>query len=151
MGRLFNEFLISNNLEQLIYEPTHLRDEGSQSCIDLICTDQPFFFTETGVLPSLDTHSKHNIVHGTLNINIPCPPPYKRKIWDYKNANIHQIRADLGNVNWRDLFFKLNVSEKTLLFTDVFSNIIDKHISNKIITCNKKICPRDHPRSKNCN
>ena len=43
MGRLFNDFLISNNLDQLINEPTHIRDDGSQSCIDLICTDQPFF------------------------------------------------------------------------------------------------------------
>ena len=77
LGRLFTDFLISNHLEQLISEPTHIRDDGSQSCIDLICTDQPFLFTETGTFPSLDTHSKHNIVHGTLNINIPCPPPYK--------------------------------------------------------------------------
>ena len=33
-GRLFNNFLISNHLEQLINEPTHVRDDGSQSCID---------------------------------------------------------------------------------------------------------------------
>ena len=37
MGRLFNDFLISNNLEQLINEPTYVRDDGSQSRIDLIC------------------------------------------------------------------------------------------------------------------
>ena len=48
-GRVFNNFLISNNLEELINEPTHIRDDGSQSCIDLICTDQSYIFTETGV------------------------------------------------------------------------------------------------------
>ena len=63
-GRSFNNFLISNQLEQLISEPTHVRDDGSQSCIDLICTDQPYIFTETGVLSSLHSHSKHNIIHG---------------------------------------------------------------------------------------
>ena len=36
-------FDISNNLEEFINEPTHIRD-GSQSCIDLICTNQPYFF-----------------------------------------------------------------------------------------------------------
>ena len=66
-GRVFNDFLISNNLEELINEPTHIRDDGSQSCLDLICTNQPYFFTETGVLPSIDPHSKHNIIHGSLN------------------------------------------------------------------------------------
>ena len=40
-GRVFNKFLISNNLVELIYEHTHNRDDGSPSCIYLICTDQP--------------------------------------------------------------------------------------------------------------
>ena len=75
-GRLFNNFLISNHLEQLIDEPTHVHDDGSQSCIDLICTDQPSTFMETGVLSSLDPpHSKHNIIRGSVNESIPCPPP----------------------------------------------------------------------------
>ena len=82
-GRVFNIFLISNNLDELINEPTHIRDDGSQSCIDLICTDQPFIFTDTGVLQSLDPHSKHKIIYSTLNFHTPCPPPYKRKVWDY--------------------------------------------------------------------
>ena len=38
-GRVFNNFLISNNLEELINEHTHIRDDDSQSCIDLIYTD----------------------------------------------------------------------------------------------------------------
>ena len=42
-GRTLSNFILSNNLDELINEPTHIRDDGSQSCIDLICTDQPFF------------------------------------------------------------------------------------------------------------
>ena len=98
-GCLFNNVLASNHLEQLINEPTHVRDDGSQSCIDLICTDQPFTFIEAGVLSSLDPCSKHNIIHGTINISAPCPPPYKRNIWDYKSANTDKIRADLLKLN----------------------------------------------------
>ena len=68
-------------------------------CIDLICTDQPFTFMETGVCSSLDPCSKHNIihntiVHSTININMP----YQQKIWDYKSAKIYEIRADLLKV-----------------------------------------------------
>ena len=63
-GCTLSNFIISNNLDELINELTHIRDDGSQSCIDLICTDQPLFFSETGVLPSLDSHSKHNIIYG---------------------------------------------------------------------------------------
>ena len=103
---------------------------GSQSCIDLIITDQPYIFTETGVLPSLDLHCKHNIIHGALNVNIPPPPPppYKRKIWVYKTAKVDLIRNDLLNVNWLELFYNLNVSEMSLLFSDVFLDIMVKRI-----------------------
>ena len=34
-GRIVSNFLVSNNLEELINEPTYIRDDGTQSCIDL--------------------------------------------------------------------------------------------------------------------
>ena len=123
-GRLFSNFLLSNNLEELINEPTHIRDDGTQTCIDLICTDQPYLFTDTRVLLTLDPHSKHNIIHGTLNFNFPSPPPYKRKVWDYKSAKINLIHEELSNTNWNDLFFNLNSNEMCLLFTDTFLGIM---------------------------
>ena len=140
-GRFFNNFLISNNLEQLINEPTHVRDNGAQSCIDLICTDQRFTFMEIGVCSSLGSCSKHNIIYSTININIPCPPPYKRNIWDYKSAKIDETRADLLKLNWHDLFSYLNGDEKCLVFTDTFLDIMGKHIPNKMITCNDEDAP----------
>ena len=44
VGRIFCNFLVSNNLAKLINEPTHIRDDGTQTCIGLICTDQPYIF-----------------------------------------------------------------------------------------------------------
>ena len=137
-GRAFNNFLISNNLEELINEPIHIRDNGSQSCINLICTDQPYVFTEIGVLPSLDPHSKHNIIHGSLSFHNPYPPPHKRKVWDYKTAKIDLIRNDLFNANWKHLFSGSNTAEISLAFTDMLLSIFSRYISNKIITCNEK-------------
>ena len=49
-----------------------------------------------------------------------------------------RIRDDLLNVNWNVLFFNLNVSEMTLGFTEIFFEIMSKHITHKIITCNDK-------------
>ena len=146
-----NNFLISNNLDELINEPTHIRDDGSQSCIDLICTDQPFIFTDTGVLQSLDPHSKHKIIYSTLNFHTPCPPPpppYKPKVWDYKTAKTNSIRKDLSNINWLTLFLNLNVNEMSLVFADTFLSILSQHISNKIITCNDKDAPWITPKVK---
>ena len=140
-GVFFNNFLISNNLEELTNEPTHIRDDGSQPCMDLICTDQPYVFTEVGVLPSLDPHSKHHIIHGTLNFHNPSPPPYKRGVWEYKTAKIDLIRNDLLNTNWESLFLGLNTDEMSLVFTDTLLSIFSRYISNNIITCNDKDAP----------
>ena len=93
------------------------------------------------MLSSLDTHSKHNIIRGNLTVNIPRPPSFKRKIWDYKSAKTNLIREDVLNVNWKDLSHNLNVSEKSIVFTDTFLNIILKHISNKVLTFNQKDAP----------
>ena len=40
-----------------------------QTRIDLICIDQPNIFTESGVLPSLDVHSKHQIILPSLDVH----------------------------------------------------------------------------------
>ena len=81
-------------------------------------------------------------------VNIPAPPPYKRKIWEYKSANFTKIRNKLGNINWHELFANLNVSEMTLLFTDLFLDVMNKHISNKVVTFNDKDAPRITPQVK---
>ena len=147
-GRIMSDLLLSNNFEELINEPTHLRDSGSQSCIDLICTDQPHYFTNSGVMPSLDSHSKHSIIHGTLNFHIPIPPPYKRKVWDYKAAKVDLIRKDLTDTNWHDLFLDLNVHEMSLIFSDVLMNTFSKYIPNRTVICNDRDAPWVTPALK---
>ena len=42
IGRFFSHFLLSNNLVKFINEPT--RDDGTQTCIGLICTELPYIF-----------------------------------------------------------------------------------------------------------
>ena len=78
-GTALEELIETNNLYQLIDEPTNIRGE-SMTCIDLIITDQPNLFMEYGVHPSLDEHCQHKIIFGELNISLPCPPPYKRTV-----------------------------------------------------------------------
>ena len=57
-GSALDEFIESNNLSQLIGEPTNIRTTG-MSCIDLIITDQPNLFVDFGVHSSPDDHCQH--------------------------------------------------------------------------------------------
>ena len=118
--------------------PNRVKDDGSQSCIDLTCTNQPFLFVDSGVLPSLDPHSKHNIVHGRLNFHTPSPPPYKRRIWDYNKAKIDEIPKKLTETNWHSLFHHLSPEEMSLVFTDTVLDIFSRNIPNKTVTCHDK-------------
>ena len=32
------------------------------------------------------------------------PPPYKRLIWDYRNANVEAINSAIESFNWENAF-----------------------------------------------
>ena len=54
-GSASEEFIESNNLVQLIDEPTNIRTTGV-SCVELIITDEPNLSVDFGVHPSLDNN-----------------------------------------------------------------------------------------------
>ena len=94
-GKALSNFCLLNNLKQIIDEPTHIPRDGIQTCIDLILTGQPYSFVESGVIPSPDPCCKHQIIFGKVNFSVPCPPPYKRRLWKYELANVTWIREHL--------------------------------------------------------
>ena len=140
-GQTLCELSISNNLEELISEPTHIRDDGSQSCIDLIFTDQKYAFTDVQVIPHSEAQSKHLIVHGKINFSVPCPPPYRRKVWNYDRANPTKISADWNSVDWDNSFLNRDINEMASIFSEKFMLIMSENIPNRIVTCNDKDAP----------
>ena len=89
-GIAFDILTTDLGLQQLTSEPTHFMGD-SKSCIDLIFTDQPNLFLESGVHPSLQEQCHHQIIFGKLSIKSPSPPPYRRRIWHYDRANATAI------------------------------------------------------------
>ena len=72
-----------HNFHQIISEPTHLLPH-SNSCTDLIFTDQPNVLANCGTHSSLNSKCHHQITLCKLNLNIEYPAPYERLVWDYK-------------------------------------------------------------------
>ena len=100
-GKIFEPHTSELGLHQLISEATHIMGD-SKSCIDLIFTDQPNLFLESGVHPSLHEQCHHQIVYGELSVKNLAPPPYYRKVWFYDRANVYAIRKCIQNFRWRD-------------------------------------------------
>ena len=83
-----------------------------------------------------------------LNFNIPSPPKYKRKVWDYQKGDFRNLRGDLSKIKWNELFANRTVDEMTECFTTTFLYLVGKHVPSKIITVNDKHAPWVTPEVK---
>ena len=139
-----NEFVESNDLVQLIDQPTNIEPRGI-SCVDLIITDQLNLFVDFGIRSSLDNCCHHQIIHGEVNLSVPSPPSYKREVWEYSKANKSEIWTSLRKVDWES---KFTVDQMTKEFTMVVMEIIDRFIPNKLIKFDGKDPPWMTPEVK---
>ena len=135
----------SNNMTQLIDQPTNLESRGI-SRVDLIITDQPNVSVDYGIHSSLDNCCHHQIILGKVNISIPSPPPFKRRIWDYAKANKDEIRKCLNNIDWHYKLNNLSATDMVSEFTSTLMDVMPRFIP--IITCNDKDPPGITPEIK---
>ena len=87
------------------YIRTHTSTTYSNSCIDLIFTDQSNLIVNRGTYSSLNSKCHLQITYCKLNLNVEYPALYERLVWDYKKANIDNIKNPIVSVNWE---FSLN-------------------------------------------
>ena len=127
-------------MSQLISQSTHFR-QNSHSCIDLIIMDQPNLIVDSGVQSSLHKNCQHEIIYGVTNLQIPSPPPFKRRVWKYHKANVESLRSDISRVDWEDEFRDLDSHEATNCFTGKFLGLVSTHVPNSEIVCNAKDPP----------
>ena len=101
-GTRLKSIISFHRLHQKINEPTNILPSLS-SCIDLIFTNQPNI-THNRVLPSLHQNCHHQLIFAKVNMKIFYPPPNKRLVWDYRNANVEPINLAIESFNWENAF-----------------------------------------------
>ena len=140
-GKLFQPITADIGLYQLIYEPTHIMGD-SKSCIDLIFTDQPNLFIESGVHMSLHEQCHHQIIYGKLSVSNISLPPYTRRIWHYDEADFVAIMKSIEMFSWREHLDKISCpNEQVKLLNEVLLNIYSNLIPNQV----KTVKPRQAP------
>ena len=103
----------------------------SKSCIDVIFTDQPNLFFETGVHPSLHAQCHHHIIYGELSIRNITPPPYRRQVWYYDSADVLAIRKSIQMFRWRESIGALMCpNQQVEILTETLLNIFSNYIPN---------------------
>ncbi|MCH2389802.1 MAG: hypothetical protein MK234_03870 [Nitrospinales bacterium] len=140
-GKQLAELITMENMDQIIDEPTHMPSDTTSTCIDLIITSNPSAIIDHGVLPSLDSRCKHQIIYSQINFHVPPPPKYKRTIWDYKACNLNALKRDLFAINWPIAFENLNVNQMVDKLTSTLLDLAKTHIPFKIAIISDKDAP----------
>ena len=107
----------------MINKPTHFIHE-SLSCIDLIFSSNTSFVKNCRSELSIYEKCHHNIIYGTLNFDIPLPPPYYRNVWNYKHENTESIQRAISTFDWSKTFLHRNANEKGKILTDTLLNVL---------------------------
>ena len=131
----------SYGYKQLINEATNFEPHSEPSCIDLIFASEPNLIHNSGTLPSLIERCHHQMIFAEINFKVFLPPSYKRKIWDYKNADVNKINESLSRINWDNFLRGRNPNEQIKFLNDCILNVFSNYCPNKIITCNDKDTP----------
>ena len=93
------------------------------SYIDLIYTDQPNLFVNSGVHAVLHPNCHHQIVHSSFSLNIFYLPPHQRLVWDYKKIDSKNIRKAIDSVNRERLFDQLDINAQVAAFNETILNV----------------------------
>ena len=75
-------FATTSGYTKMFGQLTHV--VNGKSCIYLPFITKIKMFSEAGVNQTIFDKLHHNIVNGSLNLNIPIPAPYFREVWDCK-------------------------------------------------------------------
>ena len=140
-GKNLKLFFADSNFIQIIDSLTRF-SAFSHSCIDHIFTNMSsHIITDSGVLPR-DVCFDHSpvFVNIRLNSNIKNKS-YKRKVWNFKNADFDKFRTTLQNISWNEILSKNDVNETTSIFMENIIKAAEACIARYDIT----VRPKDKP------
>ena len=131
-GQGINTFTTTSGYTQMIGQPTHIMNDQS-SCIDVFFATNSKLLCDVGVEQTTCNKCHHNIIYGSLNLNIPISPPCYMEVWDYKNTDPVCIQCSVLLVNWNYVFSNKTPDEKVKSLNIILLNIFRNFIPNKII------------------
>ena len=128
------------NLQQLIKSPTR-STATSSTLIDLILISDSLHAVDKAVIEPFC--SDHSAVYFTTNFISVSERSYKRKIWQYNNADYELYRETLDNMLWN--LTHLSVEDQAQHITENITRAAENSIPHKPVT----IRPKDQPWMRN--
>ena len=90
----------------------------------------------SGVHSSLHPNCHHRIIHAKFNLKISYPPPNKRVVWYYQDANNDLIQWSIFQFNFERTFSNKDVNKQISIVNETVPNIMTNFISHEAKTFN---------------
>ena len=81
--------------------------------------------------PLLHQNCHHQIIFAKVDMKMFYPPPYKRLICVYRNANVEAMNSAITSFNWENTFDGKDVHAQVVFFNETLLNIFS-NFKNKI-------------------
>ena len=117
-GRELDSLTLSLDIIRLIDKLNVVNN--SMSCIDLIFYINQSVISNHRVDASIFDKCHDNITYGKINIRVHLPLTYVLEVWDYKKANIKNIKKAVSKFDWNKAFENLSVDEKVELLSKLY-------------------------------
>ena len=90
----------------------------------------------SGTHASLFERYLNQIVYAEVNFKDFFPPPYKRKIWGYNNADVYRMNENISQIDLDSRHLRMkDTNEKVRYLNDCLINVFNNYCHNKIISC----------------
>ena len=123
------QLFASYGLNQLIDIPTRTC-QTTVSLIDLLFVDSMELIEEYGTLPEI---ADHDGILLCLNLNQCQKKSTQKVIFDYKNADIDEMKKFFTDFNFQNAVFNLPVSEQTDAYSDALTTLFKKCVPTKTV------------------
>ena len=131
-GKLLKEFATENNLTLHINEPTRITTTSS-TILDQFISNFPTYVRNPQILPPLSS-CDHCLVTINCLFKIKQPKPYRRIMWNFKNADFALYRLRLSEFNWDKCFELNNIDDTSDAITENIFRIAKLCIPNRYVT-----------------
>ena len=142
-----NCFLAGNGLVQLIHEPTRVTNHSS-TVLDLIITNSPGWFTNSGIL-SPPSNCDHSFIFGKIATTRRKAKSFCRTIRRFSNVDVQGLNQALkNNMDEQLAGGATDINETYNKWFEGFTRILDNYIPPQVVTIrpnhkplmNSKIC-----------
>jgi hypothetical protein len=111
------DILSSNNLVNKIREHTRVSNT-TRTLIDPVLTTNDLKVVESGTLEVEPSVSDHKATYISVSLKYDLKRAYKRKIWEYKNADLDTLNMLIHDYDWQSI---INDNYPVELATKIFS------------------------------